>query len=224
MCASATDADMWDRRYSAPDLVWGAGPNRRLVTEVGGLPIGRALDLGAGEGRNALWLASLGWRVTAVDFSPVGISRLRAMAAERNLGVDAVVADLRRYEPPSDAFDLVILLYLQVPADLLELVLARASRALAPGGTLLLIGHDVENLERGYGGPPDPAVLQSPEQVKAALAGTLQIEAAERVERQVDTPEGPRTASDTLVRARCPGGPGTTSSPGRRGSAAPGRA
>lgn len=201
MCASATDADMWDRRYSAPDLVWGTGPNRRLVTEVGGLPIGRALDLGAGEGRNALWLASLGWRVTAVDFSSVGISRLRDMADERNLVVEAVVADLRRYEPPPDAFDLVILLYLQVPADLLEIVLARAARALAPGGTLLLIGHDVENLERGYGGPPDPAVLQSPEQVTAALAGTLQIESADRVERQVDTPDGPRTAIDTLVRA-----------------------
>lgn len=224
MCASATDADMWDRRYSAPDLVWGAGPNRRLVTEVGGLPIGRALDLGAGEGRNALWLASLGWRVTAVDFSPVGISRLRDMAAERNLAVDAVVADLRRYEPPSDAFDLVILLYLQVPADLLDLVLARASRALAPGGTLLLIGHDVENLDRGYGGPPDPAVLQSPEQVKAAIGDVLDIRVAQRVERRVDTPEGPRTAIDTLVRARRPGAPGTTSSRGRRGSAGPGRA
>ena len=224
MCASATDADMWDRRYSAPDLVWGAGPNRRLVTEVGGLPIGRALDLGAGEGRNALWLASLGWRVTAVDFSPVGISRLRDMAAERNLAVDAVVADLRRYEPPSDAFDLVILLYLQVPADLLDLVLARASRAVAPGGTLLLIGHDVENLDRGYGGPPDPAVLQSPEQVKAAIGDGLDIRVAQRVERRVDTPEGPRTAIDTLVRARRPGAPGTTSSRGRRGSAGPGRA
>jgi len=171
------------------------------MTEVGGLPIGRALDLGAGEGRNALWLASLGWRVTAVDFSSVGISRLRDMAAERNLVVEAVVADLRRYEPPPGAFDLVILFYLQVPADLLEIVLARASRAVAPGGTLLLIGHDVENLERGHGGPPDPAVLQSPEQVTAVLAETLHIEAAERVERHVDTPDGTRTAIDTLVRA-----------------------
>lgn len=201
MCASATDADSWDRRYSAPDLVWGAEPNRRLVTEVEGLAAGRALDLGAGEGRNALWLASLGWRVTAVDFSSVGIERLRHTATERNLVVDAVVADLRHYEPPPDVFDLVILLYLQVPADLLEIVLARASRAVAPGGTLLLIGHDVENLERGHGGPPDAAVLQSPEQVTAVLAETLHIEAAERVERHVATPDGTRTAIDTLVRA-----------------------
>lgn len=201
MCASATDADMWDRRYSSPDLVWGAGPNRRLVTEVGGLPIGRALDLGAGEGRNALWLASLGWQVTAVDFSSVGIARLRDMAIERSLAVDAVVADLHHYEPPAAAFDLVLLMYLQVPADLLELVLARASRAVAPGGTLLLIAHDVENLERGHGGPPDPAILQSPDQVAAAIGDVLHVDAAQRVERHVDTPDGPRTAIDTFVRA-----------------------
>lgn len=209
MCASATDANNWDRRYSAPDLVWGAEPNRRLVTEVEGLAAGRALDLAAGEGRNAVWLAAHGWRVTAVDSSPVAIARLQTMATERDLELEALVADLRDYTPPAASFDLVLLLYLQVPADLLASVLARASRAVAPGGTLLLIGHDVDNLTRGFGGPPDPSIPQSPEQVAAAIGDALDIDVARQVERLVDTPDGPRTAIDTLVRATRPNPAGT---------------
>jgi len=202
MCALATDADRWDRRYSAPDLVWGAEPNRRLVDEVGALPPGRALDLGGGEGRNAAWLASRGWDVTIVDFSRVGLDRADEMARRQGTTLTAVHADLADYAPPGAAFDLVLILYLQVPEQTLDRVLHRAAGALAPGGTLLLIGHDRENLARGFGGPQDPATLQSPEQVVAALGPGLQIESAARIERMVNTADGPRTAIDTLVRAR----------------------
>lgn len=202
MCASATDADRWDRRYSAPDLVWGAKPNRRLVDEVGALPPGRALDLGGGEGRNAAWLASRGWDVTIVDFSRIGLDRAGEMARRQGTTLTAVHADLADYAPPGAAFDLVLILYLQVPEQTLDRVLHHAAGALAPGGTLLLIGHDRENLEGGFGGPQDPAILQSPEQVVAALGTGLQIESAVRIERMVSTADGPRTAIDTLVRAR----------------------
>ncbi len=204
MCASATDADRWDRRYSAPDLLWGAEPNRRLVDEVGALPPGRALDLGGGEGRNAAWLASRGWDVTIVDFSRVGLDRAGEMARRQGAALTAVHADLADYAPPEDAFDLVLIMYLQVPQQTLARVLHRASRALAPGGTLLLIGHDRENLAHGFGGPQDAAILQSPRQVIDALGTGLQVESAGRIERVVSTADGPRTAVDTLVRARRP--------------------
>jgi len=204
MCASATDADRWDRRYSAPDLLWGAEPNRRLVDEVGALPPGRALDLGGGEGRNAAWLASRGWDVTIVDFSRVGLDRAGEMARRQGAALTAVHADLADYAPPEDAFDLVLIMYLQVPEQTLARVLHRASRALAPGGTLLLIGHDRENLAHGFGGPQDAAILQSPRQVIGALGTGLQVESAGRIERVVSTADGPRTAVDTLVRARRP--------------------
>lgn len=202
-----TDAALWDRRYSAPDLVWGPEPNRRLVAEVEALPAGRALDLGGGEGRNAEWLASRGWDVTIVDFSRAGLDRAEEMAQQQGVALTAVQADVGDYQPPAGEFDLVILLYLQVPDPVLRTAVSGASRALAPGGTFLLIGHDVDNLERGHGGPPDPGILQSPDQVTGLLDDDLQVVAAQRVDRMVDTPDGPRTAIDTLVRATRPAGP-----------------
>ena len=88
------DCRSWDARYETVGLVWTAEPNRLLVAEVTGLPAGRALDLGAGEGRNAVWLAEQGWQVTAVDYSRVGIDKGRALAAQRGVEVDWVVADV----------------------------------------------------------------------------------------------------------------------------------
>lgn len=196
-----TDAGVWDRRYSAPDLVWGPEPNRRLVAEVEALTPGRALDLGGGQGRNAVWLASRGWDVTIVDFSRAGLDRAEEMARQQGVAVTAVQADVGDYRPPAGEFDLVIVLYLQVPDPVLGAAVSGASRALAPGGTFLLIGHDVDNLDRGHGGPPDPAILQSPDQVTGFLEDDLEVVAAQRIDRVVDTPDGPRTAIDTLVRA-----------------------
>lgn len=202
----ATDAELWDQRYSAPDLVWGPEPNRRLVAEVEALPPGRALDLGGGEGRNAVWLASRGWDVTIVDFSRAGLERARQMARRQGVALTAVQADVGAYEPPAGAFDLVVVLYLQVPAPSLEVAVSRAARALSPGGTFLLIGHDASNLEHGHGGPKDPAILQAADQVTGFLGGVLDVQAAGTIDRVVDTPDGPRTAIDVLVRARRPGG------------------
>ena len=171
-----------------------------------GLPPGRALDLGAGEGRNAAWLAARGWDVTAVDFSRAGLARAHEMARRAGADITTVLADLSDYVPAPAAFDLVLALYVQVPGDLLATILGRASTALAPGGTVILIGHDLANLENGFGGPQDPSVLQTAAQVTAALGDDLVIEAAGPVERLVETPGGPRTAIDVLVRAQRPAG------------------
>src|SRR5687768_6279671 len=124
------DSDAWDERYAGTELVWTAEPNRFLAAEVGGLTPGRALDVACGEGRNAVWLASLGWTVTGVDFSPVGLDKARRLAQERGVSVEWVTADVTTYEPPAGAFDLVVVLYLHLPAPALAVVLARAAHAL----------------------------------------------------------------------------------------------
>jgi len=190
----------WNRRYSETEFLWSAEPNRVLVSEVAGLPPGRALDLACGEGRNAVWLAGQGWQVTGVDFAEVGLARAAELARDRGVDVDWLRADLIEYPSPAGAFDLVCVLYLQLPAEELAIVLPRAAEALAPGGTLLVLGHDLTNLEEGHGGPRNPAVLFTPEDV-AALLPELVVERAERVGRPV---EGGAVAIDALVRARMP--------------------
>lgn len=197
------DAHEWDTRYSGTETMWSYEPNVFLVPRVEGLRPGRALDLGCGEGRNALWLASRGWEVTAIDFSQVAVDRGRGWAGQRGLNVDFEVADVLDYRPETGAFDLVIVFYLQLPHDEVRQVLAHAVEALAPGGTLLVVAHDLENLEHGYGGPPTADVLYTTELVTDALVG-LQIIEAGPVNRPVSTPEGERSAIDTLVLARRP--------------------
>lgn len=194
----------WNRRYSEKDFVWTVDPNRFLTAEVQSLSPGSALDLAAGEGRNAVWLAEQGWTVRAVDFSDVGIEKGRRLAAARNVAdkIDFVVADLRDYQFETDRFDLVVLFYLQLPQNELSPIIERAARAVAPGGTFLLVAHDSANLTHGYGGPQDPDVLYTAEQVVAALRGELEIEKATTVDRPVQTDDGVKVAIDCLVRAR----------------------
>jgi len=198
------DQTAWDERYAGPELVWGSGPNRFVAQELDNLPPGRAIDLGTGEGRNAIWLAERGFTVTAVDFSRVGLARAAGLAAARGVSVNWVHADLLDYRPTPGGFDLVLIAYIQLPADRLTALARTAAAALAPGGTLLAVGHDRDNLDRGHGGPKDPAVLWMPQIVTAGLAG-LTVLQAERVDRVVTTPDGERTAIDTLVRAVRPG-------------------
>ena len=193
----------WDERYATTDLIWGAGPNRFLVAEVDGLPPGRALDLGCGEGRNAIWLAQRGWQVSGVDFSEAGLDKARHLAVERGVEVTWVRADLLDYQPDHGAFDLVIVMYIQLHAAQLAAVMNRASAALAPGGTLLVVGHDLLNLSQGYGGPQKPEVLFTPADIERDLPG-LGIERAERVLRPVTVDGREVTAIDALVRAKKP--------------------
>jgi len=194
------DSADWDRRYAAAELLWSAGPNRFVAEELGDLPPGRALDLACGEGRNAIWLAERGWRVTAVDFSAVALGKARRLAGVRGVDVDWVLADVRDYRPEAAAFDLVLVAYLQVPAPELAEVLRRGAGAVAPGGSVLVVGHDLYNLTEGVGGPQDAAVLHTPEAVAAELSG-FTVHRATRVRRPVETAEGTREAIDTLVRA-----------------------
>jgi SAM-dependent methyltransferase len=197
----SVEREDWNRKHGEAGLLFGAEPNRFLVAEVDGLEPGRALDLACGAGRNAVWLAQQAWTVTGVDFSDVALENARGLAAERGVEVDWVQADVREWEPPADAFDLIAVLYLQIPAEERRPVLARAAGAVAPGGILLVVGHDLQNLNGGYGGPKDPRVLFTPEEIAAELPG-LAVEKAERVLRPVETEDGEVQAIDALVRAR----------------------
>jgi SAM-dependent methyltransferase len=193
----------WNARYAQKELVWSAEANRLFAAEVDALAPGRALDLACGEGRNAVWLAEQGWRVTGVDFADVALAKAAELAAVRGVEVDWVVADVLDYHPEPRAFDLVALLYLQLPRDELLQTVRSAVDAVAPGGTIVVLAHDSTNLTAGHGGPKDPAVLYTAEDVVPWL-GDLVVERAEAVERTVPVPEGEAIAIDAFVRAHRP--------------------
>jgi SAM-dependent methyltransferase len=204
------DARAWDERYAASELVWSATPNQFVAAELADLPPGRALDVAAGEGRNSLWLAEQGWEVTAVDFSLVGLDKGRALQERhprgRDLRVEWVHADALTYEPGPVPYDLVVMAYLQLVPDELHVAVRNGFAALREGGTFFLVAHDSTNLTEGTGGPQDPAVLCTAEDVLGHLDGErFDVVRAERVGRVVHPDEAhrgepDRTAYDCLVR------------------------
>lgn len=198
------DANAWDDRYRDTELVWSAGPNMFVEQHCSDLEPGRAIDLAAGEGRNAVWLAEQGWQATAVDFSEEGVGKARQIAERRGVTIGTEVADLTQYEPTPGGYDLVVIAYLQLVDAELTPILRRAAAAVALGGRLVLVSHDLTNLESGHGGPQHPAVLTTPDQVVAAIGGVLTVEVAEVAERHVQTDDGEKTALDTVVVAGRP--------------------
>lgn len=187
----------WDDRHAAGEPIELIEIDPSLEEEVARLTPGRALDLGAGDGANAVWLTRRGWRVTGVDFSSVGLERARALARAYGVAVDWVLADLLEWRPPEASFDLVTLVFIHLaPADR-RAVHRMAVRAVAPGGTLLVVGHDRSNLVEGTAGPQDPEVLFTAAEIASELPG-LSIERAETVRRSVG--DG-RYRIDAVVRA-----------------------
>jgi SAM-dependent methyltransferase len=197
---SEPSRERWNRRWAGERAHASTAPSPFLVAEVADLCPGTVLDLACGSGRNAVWLAEHGWRGTAVDFSGVALGMARTLAAQRGVAVDWIEADVVTWTPPSGAYDLVCVLYLQLPALERRTVLARAATAVRPGGTLLIVGHDLLNLTEGWGGPTQPGVLFTPDDVVVEI-GDLRVEKAQRVRRTVEEPGASREAIDALVRA-----------------------
>jgi len=193
----------WNDRYAAHELLWGAEPNRFVAEELRDVwPRGRALDLACGEGRNAIWLAKLGWLVTAVDYSQVAIERARRLAAEQHVDVEWIEADVATFAPAADVFNLVIIAYLHLPESSRRTVLAHAASALGPGGILFMIGHARLNLTQGVGGPQRSDLLWEPSEIRSEVAALgLTVQRAEHVRRPVETAEGIHDAIDTLLLA-----------------------
>ncbi|WP_280379969.1 class I SAM-dependent methyltransferase [Nocardia wallacei] len=214
------DAAEWDARYAQSELVWGAPPNGTVVEHVHGLerritlqpdapgeappPLPRALDLGCGEGRNAVWLATHGWQVRAVDFSQVAIDKGRTIASRLSRSVrgriDWQCADVT--DPAAAGltgpFELILLVYLHLPPAPRRALLGHLADLLSPGGTLLVLGHDTTNITEGHGGPQDPSILFTPHDIRADLAAAgdhIRVRVADRVLRPTEVGD----AIDALV-------------------------
>ncbi|MGB3827145.1 MAG: class I SAM-dependent methyltransferase [Ornithinimicrobium sp.] len=201
------DAAAWDARYAASESVWSLSPNQWVEDIVAGMATGAALDVAAGEGRNALWLAERGWRVLATDFSPVAIERLRERADRLPPQVRALVraevadATARPTQSQRGSCDLVLLSYLHLPPTQMAQALRAATQCLKVGGNLLVIGHAGINIERGVGGPQDRALLYDPSEVSAMVSGLpLSTQSCEIREREVTAQD--RLALDTVALMR----------------------
>jgi len=193
----------WDARHEAGDFE-GEGPNPTLVAGTSGLARGKALELAAGSGTNAVWLAASGWQTTAVDWSPVGLANGRAKAEAAGVAVEWLERDLFSWSPTERSFDLAVIVYLHLPADERRPVYARAAAAVAPGGRLIVVGHHPLNATEGAGGPPDTTRLFAPEDIAADLLAAdpgLEIERAEVVRRVPPPGRGP---IDSLLVVRRP--------------------
>jgi SAM-dependent methyltransferase len=194
--------EFWDDRYRTADRLWSGRPNAQLVAQAGGLPPGEALDAGCGEGADAIWLASRGWTVTAVDVSAVALHRAADAAAAQGLAgrITWRREDLLSWDPRPQLFDLVSAQFMHLP---FESMLARLAAAVGPGGTLLVVGHHPDDLHANVGRTAALGMFPSGEQMAAALdPADWQILVISAIGRPAtDLDGGPVTVKDTVLRA-----------------------
>lgn len=195
------DANAWDERYRSAGLLWSAGPNKFVAERLEDEPPGVGIDLASGEGRNAIWLASKGWKMTAVDFSSVALDRGREMS---DGNVEFVEANVLDWEP-TEKVDLVLIAYLHIEAEFLSDIVRRAAGWLSPGGQLFMVGHDVTNIDEGIGGPQVPEILWDLDLLVEWVGPLLDIVEGGIVKRPVEVDGEVYYARDTLVRGRAGG-------------------
>ena len=196
------DAAFWDEMYEKRQAPWDSEPNPLLPEVVEGLAPGTALDLGCGEGSDAVWLAKRGWRVTAVDLSNVALDRGRA--ADTDQLVNWLQADLFAWQPPERAFDLVSTHFLHLPTAGRAAFFEGLARAVRPGGTLFVVAHHVSDLQTTIGRPPIPDLYFEGDEVAAALTpGEWEIVFNGTRPREVTDREGRAvTIRDMVFQAR----------------------
>jgi SAM-dependent methyltransferase len=198
----------WDERYRSKASLWSGKPNRYLVRETAGLRPGSALDAGCGEGADAIWLAEQHWHVTAVDISGVALQRAAEHAREDDTDVAARITwirhDLITWDPGLHHYDLVTAQYLQLPSAIRPAVLGRLAAAVAPGGTLLIVGHHVADLQTTIRRPPDPDRYFTGDEIAATLSPGQWLTISNAVPERIGTdPEGRAvTLRDVVFRAR----------------------
>ena len=204
------DESFWDERYRQHGehaSVWSGEPNAQLVAEVADLPPGSALDVGAGEGADAAWLARRGWRVTAVDISSVALARAAAALEDEPETAARITwqhQDLTASPPPAGTFDLVSAQFLHLPAPQRDGVYSRLAASVAPGGTLLIVGHHPSDLDTSVRRPSTPGLLFTAEEIAAGLdAHEWEIVTCTSRPRATSDSEGTRvTVQDAVLRAR----------------------
>lgn len=168
----------WDQRYSEPGYTYGTTPNTFLVSVVNRIPPGRVLMLAEGEGRNAVYLASLGYRITAVDASAVGLGKALELAAERGVSLTTVVADLDRFEIEPGQWDAIVSCFCHIPSAIRIPLHRKVVNGLKPGGVFVLEGFSKEQMDYDTGGPKSLDMLMSIEELLQELAGLEIIHAA----------------------------------------------
>lgn len=194
------DEQFWDEMYSDRDQLWSGRPNGALVTEAAELAPGHALDAGCGEGGDAHWLAEHGWTVTGMDLSRVALERAREVC--RGKPVALYQQDLVQEPPEPASYDLVSLQYFPLLRENGHAALVGLVEAVAPGGTLLVVGHDMSGLQGNEGGDHDPADYYQPSEFAGLLGDGWTVEADE-VRPRVDAgPEGTGYTHDAVFRAR----------------------
>ncbi|MCK9532287.1 MAG: class I SAM-dependent methyltransferase [Gammaproteobacteria bacterium] len=162
---------MWDERYATDDYVYGTEPNGFLAANVARLPRGDVLCLAEGEGRNAVWLARQGFRVTAVDASAVGLAKAQRLAEKNQVHVETVHADLAHYDLGSARWDAIVSIFCHLPPPLRARVHASIAEALKPGGVFLLEAYTPAQLRHGTGGPPVPDLMMTLDGLRSELPG-----------------------------------------------------
>jgi 2-polyprenyl-3-methyl-5-hydroxy-6-metoxy-1,4-benzoquinol methylase len=195
--------EFWDDRYSSAERLWSGEPNPQLVAQIEGLPPGEALDAGCGEGADAIWLASRGWTVTAVDVSAVALDRAAAHAAANGVHVNWQREDLLTWDPGPGRFDLVMAQFMHLPNPELQSLHDRLAAAVRPGGTLLIVAHHPDDLRVNAGRTQHAALFPSAEQLAATLdPGSWEIVVADAITRPATDLDGqPVTLTDTVLRA-----------------------
>jgi SAM-dependent methyltransferase len=174
----------WNRRYSEPGYAYGTSPNDFIVAVAGMIPRGRILSLAEGEGRNAVYLASLGCRVTAVDSSAVGLLKAGALAAEQGVTISTIVADLGEYRIEAEQWDGIISCYCHIPSTIRAALHHDVVRGLKPGGVFVLEAFSKGQLAYNSGGPQELDLLMDLDDLKVELHG-LEFVRAATLERDV---------------------------------------
>lgn len=195
--------EFWDDRYRSADRLWSGQPNPQLVAQVSDLPPGEALDAGCGEGADAIWLASRGWTVTAVDVSAVALDRAAAHAAAEGVQVGWQREDLLTWDPGPSRFDLVMAHFMHLPNPELQSLHDRLAAAVRPGGTLLIVAHHPDDMRVNVGRTAHVILFPSAEQLAASLdPASWEIMVAAAVGRPaIDLDGQPVTVRDTVLRA-----------------------
>lgn len=193
---SSTPAEKWEARYGVQEYVYGTDPNDFLVEAVSGLPIGAALCLADGEGRNGVYLASLGHTVTSVDLTSAGMAKATRLAETRGVDLKTVVADLADFDLGQERWDLIVSIFAHTTPVVRADLHRRIANALTPGGTFVLEAYTPEQIGRGTGGPPVPELTMTLDGLRSELSGLVIISGKETVRPVI---EGPGHTGDGAV-------------------------
>jgi SAM-dependent methyltransferase len=188
------DQASWDERYRSSARVWSGNPNPQLVAEIAPMGPGRALDVGCGEGADAIWLAQQGWQVVAADISSVALERAAAHALTVDPAVAARIewhhADLLAEPPEPKSFDLVSAQFMQLPPDLRRPLFAALAEAVRPGGKLMVVGHHPSDMTSGVRRPPLPELFYSADEIAEELDDSWDIVVNDSRPRSATLPDG----------------------------------